>query len=129
MMSECPTCKKITDYGSPYLVKNGIIQVTKLECEPCKQKRVQSKWKYSKVYPVTVLQKGYGGGRRQRGVREIPLYFTPKIPILPRGNQDYIMADIDKYASELYWIKKGTKIKLSFYWDEYKVLRIRNIGV
>lgn len=127
-MSKCPKCKKITDYGEPYLVKNGRIVATELECEPCREKRIQSKWKYSKTYRVTVLQKGMRG-RRLQSTKEVPVWFTPEIPILPKGNQDYFYVDINKFSSELYWIKKGTKITLSFYWDEYKVLRLRHIGV
>lgn len=128
-MSKCPTCKKVIDYGPPYMTKNGTVQVTEIECEPCQRKRIESKWRYSKTYRVTVLQKGTGGGRRPKGTATTPLFFTPKIPILPHGNQDYFYVDINKFSSELYWIKKGTKITLSFYWDENKVLRLRDIGV
>lgn len=128
MMSQCPVCGKVKDYGPPYLVKNGTIQATKIECKSCKEKRIQSKWKYSKIYVVTVLQKGVPG-RRSGGDRRVPIWFTPSIPILPRGNQDYIYADADEHESELRFIRKGTRIKLSFFWDEYGTLRIRNIGV
>jgi hypothetical protein len=128
-MSKCPTCKKITDYGPPYLEKKkGLIHVEELECDPCRRKRIESKWKYSKTYRVTVLQKG-GPGRRSKSTTSIPIFFTPNIPILPPRNQDYFYVDVNEFATELYWIKKGTKITLSFYWDEYKVLRLRHIGV
>jgi hypothetical protein len=127
-MSKCPTCKQITDYGQPYMTKNGKVVVTKIECEPCIRKRIERKWRYSKAYRVTVLQKGMRG-RRLQSTKEVPIWFTPEISILPKGNQDYFYVDVNEFSSELYWIKKGTKITLSFYWDEYKVLRLRHIGV
>jgi hypothetical protein len=127
MVWRCKTCKKMGNEGL-YIIRNGKVVIDEIECEPCRKKRVESRWRYSKVYPVTVLGKNVPG-RRSKNTTSIPLFFTPKIPILPKGNQDYVYVDVDKFSSELYWIKKGTKIKLTFYWDEHKVLRLRDIGV
>jgi hypothetical protein len=127
MVWRCKTCKKMGNEGL-YITKNGKVIIDEIECEPCREKRIRSKWKYSKVYPVTIIQKGLPG-RRPKDTHTIPLFFTPTIPILPKGNQDYLYVDPDKYEAELGHIKKGTKIKLSFYWDERGILRIKEIGV
>jgi len=131
MVWRCKTCKKTGNEGLYIVDKNGKVRVDEIECEPCREKRIKSKWKYSKIYNVTVLQRGFGAGsgRRPKNETVIPIWFTPEIPILPSGNRDYIYLDKEEHYAELIYIKKGTKIKLSFYWDEHGRLKLKEVGV
>jgi hypothetical protein len=128
MVLKCVVCGKI-DYADCVIVdKSGNVLISEYTCDHCRQKQKESQYRYSDVYDVTIVQKGMPG-RRSKNTKQIALFFTPEIPILPDGNRDYLMVDIDTYESELAFIKKGTHVKLSFFWDENKILQIREIGV
>ena len=101
MVWKCKTCKKVGNEGLLIVDKNGKVKVDIIECPLCREKRIKSKWKYSKIYKVTVLQRGMGSGRRPTNESLIPIWFTPEIPILPNGNRDYIYLDKDEYFTEL----------------------------
>jgi hypothetical protein len=128
MVLRCVICGKIDCAGCVIVDKSGNVLVTEYTCDHCQQQKKESQYQYSDVYTVTIVQKGLLG-RRSKNTKQIALFFTPEIPILPAGNRDYLMVDVDKYESELAFIKKGTGVKLSFFWDENKILQIREIGV
>jgi hypothetical protein len=128
MVIKCKMCGK-TEFSDVIIVdKNGNVIIGEYTCDQCRQKEKETHYIYSDIYTVTITQKGTPG-RREKNAKEIALYFTPEIPILPLGNKDYLMVNINEYETELQYIKKNTSVKLSFYWDENKILQIREVGV
>lgn len=124
MPNRCPTCGKFDPRGM------GILPtVTHFKCPQCLQEEKERQYVYSDIYPVKILQKGYGRGRRQKNTEEIPLFFEPKIPFLLEGDQDSLMVPISDFETELSYIGKGSMVKMSFFKDEFGRIKIRNLGV